>query len=42
MYIYMLGGSGKDRYEVTWVMNGHDYFGWFINWVPECVNRLKK
>jgi hypothetical protein len=35
LYIYMLNGVGKDRYEVTWVMNGHDYYNRFINKVPE-------
>lgn len=35
MYIYMMNGKGKDRYEVTWVMNGFDYFGRFINKIPE-------
>ena len=35
MYTYMLGGREKDPYEVTWVMNGHDYYGRFINLVPE-------
>lgn len=35
MYIYMLNGQGKDQYEVTWVINGFDYYGRFINQVPE-------
>ena len=34
-YLYMLNGEGKDRYEVTWVMNGYDYYGRFINKIPE-------
>jgi hypothetical protein len=34
-YLYMLNGEGKDRYEVTWVMDGYDYYGRFINKVPE-------
>jgi hypothetical protein len=35
MYIYMLNGKGKDRYEVTWIINGLDYYGRSINKVPE-------
>jgi hypothetical protein len=35
MYIYMLNGKGKDRYEVTWVVNGFDYYNRYINKVPE-------
>ncbi len=35
MYIYMLNGKGKDRYEVIWVIHGNEYYGRFINKVPE-------
>ncbi len=34
LYIYMLNGEGKDRYEVTWVMNNLEYYGRYINKVP--------
>jgi hypothetical protein len=27
--------NGKDRYEVTWVVNGFDYYNRYINKVPE-------
>lgn len=35
MYIYMLNGKGKDRYEVTWIINELEYYGRYINKVPE-------
>jgi hypothetical protein len=35
MYIYMVGGQGKNRYEVTWVFYASKYLGRFINHVHQ-------
>lgn len=35
MYIYMLNGTGKDRYEVIWLVYGMDYYNRYIRKVPE-------
>jgi hypothetical protein len=33
-YIYMLNGSDKDQYEVTWIIQDSKYYGRVVDFVP--------
>lgn len=35
MYLYLLSGQGKHRYETTWVIHGSTYYKRFIRAAPE-------